>query len=644
MNQKTLVSQDSSCTHSNLDTLLEDARNILLQHGLEPQYIVANGEIQRCPTRDKPNSQNGRYSIGTQAPFVLWWHDWRSGEGGKVLLGKGEKPNYQQNSVAIQHAIEQQKRQTRLKHAQAAQNASQMWEHASAVTTHPYLEKKQVPSFGLRATGDGTLIIPVMGENGMQSLQLISQDGKSKIFLRGGRLQGGFYSIPAKDDVSKEKPLCIAEGYATAASIHMATGNTVVIAFNAGNLLAVAQSMRAKYTDYKIVVCADNDCGSSSNVGVTKAIATAKSIGAAVAIPPSMDGESIDFNDLHTKHGLERVSECIEHAQTLEPVQPQAEFSTLTTVGAGRTLRVVTAHELATLDVPNRGQLLSPVLPEQGLCMLYAARGIGKTYCALHMAYAVASGGSVFSWTAEVPQPVLYVDGEMPLFAMYKRVQGIISGGSQQPPEGFFRIMTPDLQGDVAMPNIATQEGQAAINQLIQDARLIVLDNISTLCRTGQANSEEYWLPVQEWILSLRRRGVTVLLVHHAGKNGSQRGTSAKEDILDTVIQLTRPQGYVAEDGARISVHLTKARYLHGDDAQDFEAQLVIEDGKSVWKYHNPESDKIAKIKALAETGKTCREIADVLTLSKSTVHRLCSRYNIVTGGMRLEISTENNA
>lgn len=104
--------------------------------------------------------------------------------------------------------------------------------------------------------------------------------------------------------------------------------------------------------------------------------------------------------------------------------------------------------------------------------------------------------------------------------------------------------------------------------------KLIVLDNLATLCRHGRANDEESFLPVQEWLLKLRRRGISVLLVHHASKNGSQRGTSSKEDTLDTVIQLKRPSDYETDQGARFEVHLTKARGIFGEDAEPFEAQL----------------------------------------------------------------------
>ena len=72
---------------------------------------------------------------------------------------------------------------------------------------------------------------------------------------------------------------------------------------------------------------------------------------------------------------------------------------------------------------------------------------------------------------------------------------------------------------------------------------------------------------MQGWLLKLRRLGKTVLLIHHSGRGENARGTSKREDVLDTVIQLKQPEDYDIEQGARFEVHLTKARGIHGDDA-----------------------------------------------------------------------------
>ena len=95
------------------------------------------------------------------------------------------------------------------------------------------------------------------------------------------------------------------------------------------------------------------------------------------------------------------------------------------------------------------------------------------------------------------------------------------------------------------MPDVSTVAGQAAIDHMIQDAEVVFVDNLSCWARSGRENEAESWLPIADWILSLRRRGIAVVLVHHAGKGGQQRGTSKREDLLDVVIGLSRPKDYL---------------------------------------------------------------------------------------------------
>ena len=152
---------------------------------------------------------------------------------------------------------------------------------------------------------------------------------------------------------------------------------------------------------------------------------------------------------------------------------------------------------------------------------------------------------------------------------------------------------------------------------------MVVLDNLSTLARHGRSNDEESWLPVQGWLLTLRRRGISALLIHHQGKNGSQRGTSAKEDILDTVVSLQRPQDYNTEQGARFEVHLTKARGICGTEAKPFEAQLIADGNRLSWATRDIEDSRMDCLKKLLAEGFTLRDAAEEMGISKSAAGRL---------------------
>ena len=286
-------------------------------------------------------------------------------------------------------------------------------------------------------------------------------------------------------------------------------------------------------------------------------------------------------------------------------------------------LKAISMEEFLLSTLPERDYLLHPVIPEQGIVMLVAKRGIGKTFTALHMSLSVAGGLSLFNWHAPKARRVLYVDGEMPAISMQERLAALATGMAA-PPHAMqnFSIITPDIQSR-PMPDLATTYGQQALEPFLAGVDLLVLDNLATLCRTGKENESQSWTPMQTWLLDLRRRGMAVLLVHHAGKSGDQRGTSAREDIMDTVISLRRPTTYSVAEGARFEVHLTKARGIVGEDAMPFEVHLRSEGNQLIWDVNELVNVQAEQLKQLLAEGFSIRDCADEMGVSKSVVHRL---------------------
>ena len=585
-----------------MNDLLHTFHDVLGQHGLVPEEIFADGNLHRCPTEGKPHKRNGAYIAHLDKPATLWWCNWETDDQGtfcaeeKQTLSFAEMSAWQERQQSIRR---QREEECTRRHAEAAQQARQEWNAARACdASHPYLRRKGIPALeGIRQSRDGTLLIPVLdAANNLQSLQRIYSDG-TKRFLVGGKVSDGRFIIPGQP----EKSIAICEGFATGASIHLATDWTVYVAFSANNLAPVAKSVKEQFPASSIIICGDKDETGRKRGGEAARLANAQ-----LVLPHFTSGNGTDFNDLHQIEGLEAVRSQLEAALTKQHGLVALDMS-----------------EFLSMQIPDRGYLLSPILPVQGIGILYAPRGVGKTFAALSVAVAVASGGAVFNWRAPMPKKTLYVDGEMPATSMQSRLSSLV-GGMSIPPQALknLSLITPDLQ-PCAMPDLSTPNGQAMIEPLLKGVDMVVLDNIATLCRTGKENESQSWQAMQAWLLDLRRRGITVLLIHHAGKSGDQRGPSAKEDIMDTVIRLRRPREYAMAEGARFEVHLTKARGILGDDAKPFEANLITEGNALHWQVREIEDVEMEELKRLLDEGYSIRDCAEEMGKSKSAVHRM---------------------
>lgn len=564
--------------------------------------VLVDGAIHRFPTGKKGHKDGWYVFYGMAGAFGDWSQDihkkWSRRNHG---LSYGDRTKLSEQIEKARTVAEEER--TR-RYEETSSYALTEWSTLSATGSSPYLSRKKVEAFGIRFCGE-KVVIPLRDTSGkLWSLQYISSDG-TKRFLLGGRKKGCFHVIGALKDGD---PILVAEGYATGASVYMATNKATVIAFDAGNLEPVIEDLKKTYPRSLILIAGDDDRWKEDNIGRIKAEEAANKYNCRVVFPTfkNMSSQPTDFNDLLLLEGKEEVSRQIN------------------LVFQETVLKALSVRDLLSLEIPPREKILNPIIPEQGLTMIHAPRGIGKTHISLMVAYAVATGGQMFQgrWLSEGPKKVLFVDGEMPLTVMQERLAKIINSSEKDMHiEGNLHIITPDLQTQ-GITDLSTLEGQKAIEEHLKDVKLLILDNYSSLCRSGRENEAESWIPLQEWFLKLRRQGLSVLLIHHSNKTGGQRGTSRKEDLLDTVITLRKPEDYDPREGARFEVHYEKARGFYGEEAAPFEASLKEENGKFIWRVRDIEDCQLDKVIELKKEGLTQRDIAQETGISLATVNR----------------------
>ncbi len=344
-------------------------------------------------------------------------------------------------------------------------------------------------------------------------------------------------------------------------------------------------------------------------------------VGGYGVLPPSVLPGGLQSGLSEESAGLE-IAEAPRWLETLFSARSQ-EATVAAEQSPSSGLAVVTAAELLRLALPERSVVLSPWLRAKDLAMVYAWRGVGKTHFALGVAWAVATGGLFLRWKADKPRRVLYIDGEMPTEALQERLRHLAVAQPGPSPDPPLLFLARDLQ-TATLPSLDTSEGQKAVEPLLDGTDLVILDNLSSLANPAE-NDAEAWQPMQAWLLELRRRGLAVLLVHHAGKLGDQRGNSKREDILDVSLRLSRPADYQASEGARFEVHFEKSRGLWGKTVESFEARLVSDDrGRTAWTLADLEASTAERVVAAYQQGSQsvraiARELRDV---SRSAVQR----------------------
>ena len=298
----------TSCDQSPLPThaVLTNFRQLIVETlGNAPVLLKPTGKLERFSSNGKRGDLSGWYVLHLHhdyaaGAFGCWrtgiTQTWHSANGTQRLTDA----EWQAIRQAIAHAKQQQAQERAAKAAQARQQAIHLWSTATpADLTHPYLVRKQVGAYNIRQHAN-QLLIPLCNLDGtLHSLQTITANGEKR-FLAGTPKRGLFHLIGEALDNPRGVYLC--EGYATGASLYQAYHLPVLVAFDAGNLLPVAQAYRTRFPFIPVTVCADNDRKSDVNTGLTKAREVANTVPNVGLIVPQFPASAplhlSDFNDL----------------------------------------------------------------------------------------------------------------------------------------------------------------------------------------------------------------------------------------------------------------------------------------------------------------------------------------------------------
>ena len=308
----------------------EEFARALEQFGLDlgGKEPIMDGHIHRVPIIDKSRGDlDGAYCGFLDERPAGWMQDFSAGEK-HTWAASGHTLTKEQ--LAVQRAEIARKREERQqaiieRQHSAARDAHAEWiGHDWATAENAYLQKKGVPPLGVREDLDANLMVPVLNAEGdLRGLQYISPEGQKR-FQSGMEKNGNFHLIaePGKDLSQGE--ILLAEGYATGASLHLATEKPVAVAFDAGNLEPVAIKLREKFPNAAITICADNDHKHTRktpegtelwNKGVDLAQKAAQAVGGKVVAPIFNEEERArgltDFNDLHQSRGLDEVKKQV---------------------------------------------------------------------------------------------------------------------------------------------------------------------------------------------------------------------------------------------------------------------------------------------------------------------------------------------
>ena len=547
----------------------EQLLDSIREAGLEPpEQVVFDGRLHRFKSGTKGSAKTGDKSgwyvvFGDGVPagrFGCWRmgfeSPWRA-DVGRRLTATEEMAHARRLAEAKalrEAALEKQ-------HEVAAATVEAIWTAAQAASPdHPYLKRKGIQAHGARITGDGRLIVPLFDKDGaLATLQYIDSEG-GKLYHPGGEAGGKFWMVGSLDEPGV---IYVAEGFATAATIHETTGRPCVATYSASSLVPVTGSLRDMFgIGQDIVIVADHD---KHGVGQKYADQASAKFGARVIIPPI---EGMDAND-YAQAGHDLVGLLVQ--QTGSAVIDK--------------LQVVFGDQLGS-DYEAPDELVEGLMTIGSSVVVYGDSNSGKTFWALSVATAIASGEDCYGRKTD-PGLVVYLASEAPA-SIRSRMQAI---------KKFHGCSLENLaMVPVPMNFYSGDQDAHDVIELVRaievakgkPVRLIIGDTLARMSAGANENSGEDMGPVMARFDQVATAtGAAMMIIHHNGKDAARgaRGWSGIRAHIDTEIEVSE------KEGTR-SVTVTKQRELPSKGETIYFKLEVIEMGTT--KFGGPATTCVA--------------------------------------------------
>ena len=492
--------------------------------GLVIRDLIADGEIHRVPhISSKKGAVDGWYILHLSGKIPVGvcgcWKEPTFESKWMADIGRNMSFSERLEHDKLIAEIRAKREANRIASQQVAAEKAEdeVSTYADASADHPYLVRKRIEPHGIKIDRAGRLVVPVIDQEGeILSYQTIDADG-NKRFLKGGKIEGGFYELRGN-----RKVIFIGEGFATCASIHQATGFTTLVAFDCGNLAKVAKSAKEMFLGSRIVICADNDQFSEGNPGITKGKAAASLVFGEIVYPifneSDLTSKPTDFNDLHTLQGIEAVKEQIERVALPAIDKLAFEFS-----------------RADSLELTEIKWVVDDYIEADSLAQVFGDPGGGKSFVAIDLACCVATGKP---WHGhDVKQgSVFYIAGEGHNGLARRLKAWQIGNGTSLAGVPLYKSHRAAQLYDATEAAVVAE----AIKQLSAEANcipsMIVIDTLARNHGGDENSTQDMNAFIQHLDVYLRQPWkCCVMVVHHSGvaDKDRSRGSTALKGALD---------------------------------------------------------------------------------------------------------------